>query len=390
MPNRQVHVLTSVEEVLDRRADWNDLWRRSTTVRPTARAEFLPLWQKQFAARSRFRAVVVEDAGRLVAAIPLIGKRWAKVLHVGSLPRNEWLISGNLLVDEADSPEDSLLLMAKTMARLGWSMFRLPLIPSNESAWKLFRSALGQGGLSVESRRSFAVPLIEIRGDWSTYVRQWSKNHRKNLARVERRLEEQGGATVRWVRPVTRAEVTAPLHAALAIEDASWKGQAGTSVLRTPGLAPMLTELANLLAEQGELEFAFLDVAGQPIAFEWLWNAKGVMHSYKVSYLESHESSMPGQILMQGILKDLFATHRCQWYDCFGPASVASSKWTSDLYYKSQWTVATRSPVGQAVFHGYRHWTSRRPITIQRLDDATVETTNSATTAAAPHPISTS
>ena len=179
---------------------WNDLWDRSSTTLPTSRAEFLELWLERFAPGQKLQAVVVQDANQLVAALPIVGQRWAKVVRAGAVPRNDWLLAGNLLLDETADVKQALRLVAETLNKLPWTIYRFTHIPSNEVSWQWFREALQNAELQIESRSSFDVARVGIELDWEAYQRSWSKNHRKNMARTIRRLEEQGGAPAAELR----------------------------------------------------------------------------------------------------------------------------------------------------------------------------------------------
>lgn len=359
MPSLQVHVLNSVNEAVQVRDKWNDLWSRSATTRPTSRAEFLRVWIDQFAPNEKFRAIIVEEGSDFVAALPLIGKRWGSVLPIGSLPRNEWLTSGNLLLDESRVCTPAIALLADNLCKMPWSVYRFPLIPSHEKSWHLIREPFSAAGFISECRPSFEVSLIEVTTDWETYERSLSKSHRKKLARTIRQMTDLGGYHIRRYRPRAPTSVAPLLETAFKIEDSGWKGEAGTSVLRSQGMRECLVQVSEHLARCGELEVAFLEFNDEIIAFELLWNAKQVLHSYKVGYNEKYSSLMPGTILMHEVLKDLFDTQRCRAYDCLGPRTLATSKWSTAYYQKSQWTITHRHPLGRAFMLGYQ-WLGRR------------------------------
>ena len=95
----QLRCLRSLDELRSASLAWDDLWYRSGTSAPIARAELVAQWVETFSPKAEFRALVVESEGQLVAALPLVGQSKAKLLRVGMLPRNEWLRCGDLLWD---------------------------------------------------------------------------------------------------------------------------------------------------------------------------------------------------------------------------------------------------------------------------------------------------
>jgi CelD/BcsL family acetyltransferase involved in cellulose biosynthesis len=150
-------------------------------------------------------------------------------------------------------------------------------------------------------------------------------------ARFERRLEATGETRVEFRTP-TVDEVDELLRIACRIEDSGWKGEAGTSVVRTTGMYEFLLRQSELLAANGELQVAFLHLDGYPIAFQWLWNVKGVLHGVKVGYDEEFKSLAPGIVLLHDVLRSVFASapHRCHGYDFHGVGNEMLRRWAND------------------------------------------------------------
>src|SRR5690606_27740797 len=99
-----------------------------------------------------------------------------------------------------------------------------------------------------DSHEHFRLPQIAIAGSWEAYRATWSRNHRQSLARMRRKLEaDHGPLQLRRLQPTSPSEITALLETGFAIEDRSWKGAAGSSVLRTPGMLAYLIQQATLL-----------------------------------------------------------------------------------------------------------------------------------------------
>ena len=361
----RVELLESPSALLDHAPAWNDLWQRSEVTTPNTRAEGLHRWLAYFAADRDFQAVTVWDDARMVAALPLVAGRWAKVFRTGRLPSNEWLGAGTLLFDEHADPT-GLHLIAETLNRLGWDMYRFAHFRGAVSAWQTFREALEQAGLIVEYRPMHSVTFIDIDSSWADYQATWSKNHRKKMTRAFKRLRELGSVEMLRVLPRTPAEVETAFLRAFQIEDAGWKGRAGTSVLRTVGMAKFLLESAQLLLPRSELEIAFLELNGEAIAYEILWNCRGVLHSYKVSYDERYAKCEPGGVLMHELLRELCETKRCHGYDCIGPTSYATEKWHGSMYPVSQLTAAPRKLLSRAALRAYQRWwkPAARPLEI--------------------------
>lgn len=356
MSSLKVHILQSLNELQGLKLEWNDLWARSSTCRPMARAEFLIKWISDFASDAKVRFIIAEEDDALVAALPLIEKRWLNLFKVGSLPRTDWHSAGDLLVDEQRDTGRTLAAIAEVLNKLPWAIYRLPLIPSFERGWQQFDAALANAGTPTLQRHCYDVTYFQIDNDWANYERSLSKNHRKKLVQAHRRMEQKGGIRMHRFAPRSRREAEPLMMKAFEIENSGWKGKAGTSILQTPGMQQLFETFGGYLAECGELELAFLDIGDESVAFEYMWNSKGRLTSCKVGYDERFQQLMPGHVLFHEILRDLYETQRCDVYDCFGPISPAIEKWGGARYSVNQWTIGTRRPTGRAVMLGYRQW----------------------------------
>jgi len=108
-------------------------------------------------------------------------------------------------------------------------------------------------------------------------------------------------------------------------------------------------------AAWGQLFLAVLEQNGKGIASEYGWLAKGVYHPMKVGYDESMASLGPGQLLMYLILEQLHARNDCHAVDCLGPLGEMIHRWEPSVYDVCRLVFATRRPLGQAIFYGYKH-----------------------------------
>jgi CelD/BcsL family acetyltransferase involved in cellulose biosynthesis len=354
MAQLKLHILKSFRDFDELAGRWNDLWQRSEVTSPIVRAEPLRNWLECFAPGQKVRVIVVEEQDRLMAALPLIGQRWARWIPTGGLPSNEWSAAGDLLLDPSCDADSALHLVARALQQLPWPLYRLPFVRHESPAWQKFRDVLQDTKLGVECRASYDVTYIPAPTDWEAFKRTWSKNHRHRLGGRYRRLKEQGDLRLNRVVPTTLAEALTPLEQAMAIEDGGWKGEAGTSMRKSPGIARYLERLTALLVPRGELEFAFLELNGQPIAFEMLLHAKGVLHSYKVGYDEQYGTYDPGHLLMQEILQEVAHTQRCIGYDCFGPNTVGLRRWRGAIYHVGQLVITPSSLLGRTLMLAYR------------------------------------
>ncbi len=139
------------------------------------------------------------------------------------------------------------------------------------------------------------------------------------------------------------------------MDDKSWKAKAGTSIKCSPEMPEFHVRQAVLLAERGELVLAFLEYNGQPIAYEYAWNAKGVYHSFKVGYDEQFAWASPGQLLQHKLLEQCHTDSEVHSMDCLGPIGQAVQQFRPESYGIGRMVIATRGLLSRAALFGYRH-----------------------------------
>jgi CelD/BcsL family acetyltransferase involved in cellulose biosynthesis len=362
---RQLH---SADELRQSAAAWDDLWQRSDVASPAVRAELVALRVDYLASRSAFRGMVVEYDGRMVAALPLVNRRLKGVLNVGALPCNCWMAGGALLLDPAVDTAAALDCLMPAIADLPWPLLWLDQVSFNDSNWQAFRSAAARAGLAVSVREHYQIGQVEIGDDWEHYTtRKLKGDHRRKINRLVRKLDEAGGAELKIYRAMTPDQVDELLRRGFEVEDRSWKRAEGTSVLRNPAIFEQYRREAHVLARLGLLELIFLEHRGQPIAFVYGWNAKGVHFLAKVGYDESFARFAPGQQLLLRLLESYHSDPSMRLLDFAGPYVDFHKVWTGRSYPVGPLVVATPRLVARGLFHAYTQWQPRARRLKQRV-----------------------
>jgi CelD/BcsL family acetyltransferase involved in cellulose biosynthesis len=366
MPGLRAFELESVAELRFHAAAWDDLWRRSDATTPLLRAELIAQWMDHFAARARFRAVVVEDGGQWVAALPLVGRRAAWMLSAGATVGNPWSSHADLLWDSARTA-DGLVgdALVRASARLPWPLLWLEGALVNAPQWRALRAALGRAGMTTVCRRRWHTGRLSVDRDWQACRRRWSHAHRRQLARSFKRLAARGDVALQFCDRLPPDEVESQLRRAMEVEDAGWKGAAGTSVLGTPGMFDFLLRQARQLAEWGQLALATLDCGPAAVACCYGLAAKGVFHSCKIGYDPRWADCSPGQLLRYCLLERFHAGGEYRAWDFVGPLNDAQRRWRPDEHLVGRLMVAPRRGLGRIALRTYERL---------RPDGATTET----------------
>lgn len=328
---------------------WDDLWWQSETALPTKRAAMLLDWLHQSGATAGFHAIAVADGGRLLAALPLVEQRLARTIRIGKLPVNSWSSAGDLLLDIECDQSAVLNCLVEGIRGLPWPLVWGNTIEINEPRWQAFCTALAEAELPYESSGQFELGLIDIDHDWDAYRQRWSKNHRKQMDRCLRRAREQGELELTIHRDLSGEGWEPLLTEGFEVEDRSWKGAAGSSVLRAAGQLEFYLKQARLLAEWGQLELVFLRLDGWPIAFEFGYRSNGVYFSHKVGYDEAYRALGPGQLLMYLQLEAYHADPDCRLVNCMGILNAATANWCTRSRPIGRLLFGTGRPIGRAI-----------------------------------------
>lgn len=351
----RIEVVQSPQALQQVAPAWNELWEASDLTLPTCKAETLALWLEQFAPSERLAILLAWQGDRLAAALPVLGGRLKGIVPCGKLPVCPWGASGDLLLSQSPHVDGYAALHALIdgLERLSWPVCWWEGVRYEEPRWRLFLRAARDRGLGAFVQPQWRNGMIDVDHDWSEYRARWSRNHRRAMRRASERAAESGNSELRVVSSASPAEVEASIRRGFAVEDKSWKGAAGTSVLRSPGMLDYYCRQARLLAAWGELDLAFLEVGGQPIAFEYAPRGKGIYHAAKVGYDETHEQLSPGQLLRYKLFERMFVERTHAGVDFAGILVESTAKWSTRAVSVGRLILAQRSPAGRLFAAGY-------------------------------------
>jgi len=334
MPTPQrVEIWNSTEQLRANAAAWDDLWQRSSTASPAARAEPLAVWFDCFSREQDFRAIVVRDEDeQLIAALPLVQTRRWSFLPVARVPKNAWSSAGELMLDSARAGRGAIEQLVAASRKLRCLGIKIEKVNPRGSDWKPVFKQLNSQHLLYRFQRAARVGCVKIAGSWEDYEASRSRNHRQQMRKLLRRLREQGELELRIVSPHEGDEIEPLLRRGFEVEDRSWKGKAGTSVLRHDDVLSFFCRQAAALAKQDHLRLVFLELAGRPIAFEYGWLAKGTYFSPKVGYDAEFSQFSPGQLLRYELLRHFYESAEVILVDFWGPITPATARWTTHSY----------------------------------------------------------
>lgn len=353
MASFQLRQLESADRLRASSAAWDELWRRGETTIPTARAALTALWLEHFAPAAPFRALVVEQGDRMVAALPLVEQRRGGWFRCGGLTSNYWSPNGDLLLDPAADVDGVAALLAGAIESLAWPLFWFDLTPVDRPSWRALIAALADRSMNVDVHPRWDVGRIVLDGDVEAYFAARSKNLRRDLRRDAQRLEETAPLQFRLDERFTAEQVETCLGEIFAIEDRSWKGAAGGAVLRHPAMFEFYLRQSRQLAEWGDLRLARLLHGERTIAFDLGWMGHRVYHSYKVGYDPDYRRFGPGHLLRERLVRAMAERSDVRAIDFQGPQTEALAAWATETYPIARVVIAQRRPSGRAAWFAY-------------------------------------
>ncbi|HQU44574.1 MAG: hypothetical protein B7Z73_05140 [Planctomycetia bacterium 21-64-5] len=344
--------LRSAEELRKAAPQWDALWQRSEVSAPFARAEFGAQWLTHFRPDAAFYGLVVEEDETFLAALPLVGRRSSKWTACGGMPSNAWGLCGDLLLDAAADESAVLDLLVEGLNEVPWPLLCLAPVAYEAPRWQALLAAARGRGLDSMAVFSQRVGQVQIDGRWDDYQAQWSGNHRRHIRKAFRRAKQSGNLSLAvYTQPA--AQLPTLLRRACEIEDRSWKGAAGTSILRAPTLFDWYLGQAGRMADLGHLQLTFLKQDDRSIAFEYGCRAKGAYYSTKVGYDGAYAALSPGQLLRAMLLEEFFGSGDVRLVDFWGPLTDATAKWATRDYAVGKLLIAPRRFVSRLALAGY-------------------------------------
>lgn len=351
--------LDSIDSIRRAAAEWDDLWQHSALTLPSMRAEPLCLWLAHFARDAQVRALVVSRGGQMQAALPLIQSSRCRLFATGAQPVNEWALAGDLLLTSEEPPRDTLAALIEGLKKQPWPLLWFDRVAIAAPHWQALQQALQRAGVAHHFQPHWQSGLIEIGHDWEASVRRWPKKHVAKMQKAQSRLAESGTVGLEIKSRFADDEVEPWLRRACQLEDLSWKGTAGTSVLRTPGMFEFYLRQARQLAAWGQLEIAFLTCDGADAAFVICLPAKGRCHWLKIGYHPDQKCCSPGQLLQYLILQQFQEEPERKAIDLLGPITPALQRWEPTPYVVGRLLIAPRAGVGRLMLRACRDWWPR-------------------------------
>jgi CelD/BcsL family acetyltransferase involved in cellulose biosynthesis len=330
--------------------EWDELAER-VGAGPFQRPGWFAAWSRAFAGDASLAVLTARRAGRLVGAVPVLGRRG----RVTS-PTNWHTPSFDAVAEDGSVADDlARAVVARASTRLDFSFLDLDA-PFAARA----RAAVEGAGRRTICRPVLRSPFVDLEGDFESYDGGLDTKFKRELTRRRRRLEELGELTIEFTDG--RSELERQLAEGFAVEGSGWKVDRGTAIASRPETEAFYTDVARWAAERGWLDLGFLRLDGRAIAFAYLIVLVGVVHVVKVGFDPEQRKFAPGSLLTRAAIERAYERGMSR-YDFLGAEDRYKLDWTDQVRERVRLQAFGSSPAGLG---GYLTWRYGRPA-IKRL-----------------------
>lgn len=291
---------------------------------PTLSHAWVAACVEAFHAQDQLFIIVVRRKGELVGLAPLVERRHGALLRL-ELIGVSFLYEPSGLLYRDDEALD-YLMTALLERRLPIVMARMPV---DSAVVSRFRSGLlvAQRGIVMKSGVGYSL-MIPIVSDWSAYFERLSSRRRYDFRRARRRAEEAGPVTVRIFCP-KKDELEVSMADFIRIEGTGWKERQGSSLKQRENMRRFFERYAALASSAGAFRFAFLNVAGTPIAAQLSAVYGDRFWVFKIGYDEAWSRCSPGWQLLAETIKYAF-DQRLASYEFLGSDEAWLHGWITE------------------------------------------------------------
>jgi len=305
---------------------------------PTLSHAWILACAEAFHAQDQLFIIALRRGGELVGLAPLVESRRGCVSRLELIGVSFLYEPSGLLYRDGEA----LTYLARSIMECGFPVV-LARIPADSPVVSQFPSGplASHHGIIMKGGIGYSL-MIPISSGWTAYLEKLSSRRRYDIRRARRRAEEAGSVTVRVFCP-SEEEIEPGLAEFVRIEATGWKEHHGSSLKRRKNMRLFFQRYATLASRSGAFRFAFLDVAGTPIAAQLSAVYAGRFWVFKIGYDEAWSRCSPGWQLLAETIKYAFE-HKLASYEFLGSDESWLHGWVTERrgyravwYYPATW-----------------------------------------------------
>ncbi len=308
----RIQIIQNFDESQSLAGEWNDLLACcSASHVPFLRYEYQRAWWRHLgggewpldpgAPCDLYLAVGRDDDGRLAGVAPLFFSRSREglpaLLLVGSIEISDYL--------DLIAPLDGLPAFVEALCGWlegpqapAWQALDLYNLPEGSPTLAALEQAAGRRGWRFEQERLQPCPVIQLPGDWETYLAGIDKKQRHEIRRKMRRAEE-AETPVSWYIASDPASLDAEIEAFFRL----MAYDPEKAAFLTDAMRAQMRALIRSAFEAGWLQLAFLEVGGQKAAAYLNFDYAGHIWVYNSGLNFDLRELSPGWVLLGNLLQ---------------------------------------------------------------------------------------
>ena len=192
-------------------------------------------------------------------------------------------------------------------------LLRLPLLPAEGATFAAFERTASQRQCQISTHELWIRPVMQARDEAGevALARCLGSNRKKRMTQ-RRAFAKLGELSFQRARG---RHAEAAFERFLVMEDAGWKGAAGTSLLLSSKACDYHRAFVKALAASDMVVIDALLLSGEPVAMGLLIEAAGTVHYLKTTYDEQHARHSPGRILAMDMLPHVVDAPGFRFFD---------------------------------------------------------------------------
>jgi hypothetical protein len=312
--NYRFELLTSFEQAVKYKSDWDALVKEMPSVSPCITYEWLSTWWHCLNDdRKELQIVVMKNHDKVIAIAPLMIIKFRflflKIRKIEFISMARYADSPSNIAAALDFiiPQNHSgifpLLFDYIKENCNWHFMRFNPIDSDSPTMLYIGKAAIDSGLLYHAHIVFHNVILNITESWSEYYKSLSKNFRKHLCSTEKKLRQSEAISIEMY--TTKDDIHSHMPVLLDIERKSWKWNVGISINSTV-FKNFFNEIINTCGDAGMLQLWLLRAGDQYIAYDYNLIYKNSIVNLKGSYDSNYHSFSPGNILLAKEIEQAF------------------------------------------------------------------------------------
>ncbi|HOM81659.1 MAG TPA: GNAT family N-acetyltransferase [Armatimonadota bacterium] len=323
---------------------WDQLAEKDPRAHVFQGCPWLSTWLRHYPRARPFLLVFWRD-DEMTAALPLcaydLGRGWCRMRTLRFIADNNSDYCDAL--SDPDHPNDLGVLWEHLTRRKDWHLLDLRYLPEGSQVATLSHAA-GQRFWSLRQRLD-AAPYIDLRTDWRERV---PRNHRTEVLRRWRRVQEQGQVTFEIARTPEEADMMLDQLARMHI--ARWQGRHETSVFHFADYRRWVHDVCHELLKRDQLYLCRLSLDGRPMSMALAFLQSRRLLRYTSTFDEAYSRFGPVHLLLMAVVEDLRANNIADVHEFGRGWEAYKARWTHQAHAIERILVARVSAVGLAAF----------------------------------------